>query len=77
MVEEDGSDIVQVTVQCEEATPRLVRPDLDLVVIAAGDEPVRLSIWLCRGQLLQMLTMAASCESQRREPVRRVLQSGR
>ena len=52
-------------------------PDLDLVVIAAGDEPVRLSIWLCRGQLLQMLTMAASCESQRREPVRRVLQSGR
>ena len=64
MVEEDGSDIVQVTVQCQEATPRLVRPDLDLVVIAAGDEPARLSMWLCKASYYRMLTMAASCGSQ-------------
>jgi hypothetical protein len=35
-VEEDRSDIVQVAIQCEQASPSLVIPDLDLVVIASG-----------------------------------------
>ena len=38
MVEEDGADIVKVTIECKEAAAALVRPHLDLVVIAAGHE---------------------------------------
>lgn len=39
MVEEDGADIVEVAVQRKQAAARLIGPDLDFVVIAAGDEP--------------------------------------
>jgi hypothetical protein len=39
VVEEDGPDIVQMAVQGEQASSGLVRPDLDLVIITAGDEP--------------------------------------
>ena len=42
MVEEDCSDIVQVTIECEQASPCLIRPHLDLVVVAARYEE-----WLC------------------------------
>lgn len=38
MVEEDGSHIVQVAVQREQTSPRLVRPDFDLVIIASRHE---------------------------------------
>lgn len=38
MVEENSPDVVQVTVQREQAPPGLVRPDLDLVVVTARDE---------------------------------------
>lgn len=38
MVEENSSDIVQMTVQREQTPPGLVRPDLDLVVVTARDE---------------------------------------
>lgn len=43
MMEEDGADIIQVSIQSEETSPGLMRPDLDLVVISAGDEQ-RLSL---------------------------------
>lgn len=36
MVKEDRSDIVQMTVQREDASPCLVRPNFDLVVVSAG-----------------------------------------
>lgn len=45
VMEEDGSDIVQVTVQCEQTPSGLVRPDLNLVVIAARDEPANVSVY--------------------------------
>lgn len=38
MVEEDGSYVVEMSVQGEQTSPRLVRPDLDLVVVASRDE---------------------------------------
>lgn len=38
MVKEDGSDIVEVTVQGEETPSCLIRPDLDLVVVTTRDE---------------------------------------
>lgn len=38
MVEEDGSDIVKMAVEGEQAAPGLVGPDLDLVVVTARDE---------------------------------------
>jgi hypothetical protein len=38
VVEENGSDIVEVAIQGEEASSCLVGPDLDLVVVAATDE---------------------------------------
>jgi hypothetical protein len=38
VVEEDGPDVVQMAVQGEETPAGLVGPDLDLVVVAAGDE---------------------------------------
>lgn len=41
VVEEDSADVVQVAVQREQTPPGLVGPDLDLVIIAARDEPVR------------------------------------
>lgn len=37
-MEKDGSDIVQMAIQSEQAPSSLVRPDLDLVVVAAGNE---------------------------------------
>lgn len=37
-MEENGSDIVEVAVQREQASPGLIRPDLDLVVVTARDE---------------------------------------
>lgn len=37
-MEEDGSNVVQVTVQGEQTPPGLVRPDLDLVVVTTRDE---------------------------------------
>jgi hypothetical protein len=33
MVEEDSSDIVQMSVECKETSPSLVGPDFDLVVV--------------------------------------------
>ena len=45
VVEEDGADIVQVAVQCEQASSGLVGPDLDLVVVAARDEPALVSVY--------------------------------
>lgn len=38
MVEEDGANIIQVAVQCEEAATRFVIPDFDLVIVAAAHE---------------------------------------
>ena len=38
MVEEDGPNVIQVPVQCEQTPPRLVRPHLDLVVITTRYE---------------------------------------
>jgi len=38
MVKEDGPDIVQMTAQCEQTSSRLIRPDLDLVVITSRYE---------------------------------------
>lgn len=38
MVEEDGSDIVEVAVQGEQASPGLIRPNLNLVIVTARDE---------------------------------------
>lgn len=38
MVEEDGTDVVQVAVEGEEAAPSLEGPDLDLVVVTARYE---------------------------------------
>jgi hypothetical protein len=38
MVEENGTDVIEMTVQREETAPCLVGPDLDLVIITAGDE---------------------------------------
>lgn len=37
-MEEDGSDIVEVAVQREQASPSLIGPDLDFVVVTARDE---------------------------------------
>jgi len=36
MVEEHGSDVVEMAIQSEQASPSLVRPDLDLIVVATG-----------------------------------------
>lgn len=38
MVEEDCTDVVQVSIQCEQAPSCLVGPNLDLVIVAAGHE---------------------------------------
>lgn len=38
MVEEDGSDIVQVSIERKKASPSLVRPDLDLIIIPPRDK---------------------------------------
>lgn len=38
MMEENCSDVVEMSVESEEASSRLVGPDLDLVVVAARDE---------------------------------------
>jgi hypothetical protein len=38
MVEKNGSDVVEMAVQGEEAATCLVGPDLDLIVVSAGDE---------------------------------------
>ena len=38
MVEEDGSNVVEMAIEREETAPGLIRPDLDLVVIAARHE---------------------------------------
>ena len=38
MVEEDGSHVIEMAVECEEASSGLVRPDFDLVIVAAGYE---------------------------------------
>lgn len=37
-MEENGSDIVEMAVKGEQATSCLIRPDLDLVVVATRDE---------------------------------------
>lgn len=42
-MEEDGSNIVQVSVQGKQASPRLIRPDLDLIIVTARHEE-RLSL---------------------------------
>jgi hypothetical protein len=42
MMEEDSSNVIEMAIQRKEASSSLVRPDLDLVVIAAGYEE-----WLC------------------------------
>ena len=33
-MKEDGANVIKVTVECEKTSSSLVRPDLDLVVIA-------------------------------------------
>lgn len=33
VVEEDGSHVVEMAVECEEASPSLIRPDFDLVIV--------------------------------------------
>jgi hypothetical protein len=38
MMEEDGSDVIEMTVKGEKAAPGLIRPDLDLVIVTARDE---------------------------------------
>lgn len=38
MVEEDGSDVVKMTVEGEETASSLIRPDLNLVIVTARDE---------------------------------------
>lgn len=38
VVEEDGTNVVQVAVEGKEAAPSLKGPDLDLVVVTAGNE---------------------------------------
>ena len=38
MVEEYGSNIIEMAVQREEAASRLVRPDLDLVIVTARNK---------------------------------------
>jgi hypothetical protein len=38
MVEEDGSDVVEMAAEGEEAAAGLQRPDLDLVIVTAGNE---------------------------------------
>ena len=47
VVEEDSSDVVQMAVQGEQTSPGLVGPDLDLVVIASGDEEWLPPVSLC------------------------------
>jgi len=47
VVEEDGSNIVQVAVEGEQTAPGLIGPDLDLVVITTGDKPVSVSVYSC------------------------------
>lgn len=37
-MEKDGSDVVEMSIECEEAPPGLVRPHLDLVVVTTGNE---------------------------------------
>lgn len=39
VVEEDSADVVQMSVQGEQTPAGLVGPDLDLVIVTAGDEP--------------------------------------
>jgi hypothetical protein len=43
MVKENGSHVIQMSIERKQTPARLVAPDLDLVVIAAGDEQ-RLSL---------------------------------
>lgn len=38
MMEEHGADIIQMSVQGEEASSRLIGPDLDFVIVATGHE---------------------------------------
>lgn len=38
MVEEDCSYVVEMSVQGKQTSPRLIRPDLDLVVVASRNE---------------------------------------
>lgn len=37
-MEEDGADVVQMPIEREQASPGLVRPHLDFVVVSARDE---------------------------------------
>lgn len=37
-MEEYRSDIIQMTIQCEQASPCLITPHLDLVIITSGHE---------------------------------------
>jgi hypothetical protein len=45
VVKEYSADIIQVATQREETSPRLVRPDLDLVVVAARHEAAIISVY--------------------------------
>jgi len=38
VVEHDGTDVVQVTIQSKETSPALVGPDLDLIIITSRNE---------------------------------------
>lgn len=38
MMEENGADVIEMAVQGKETPSSLIRPDLDLVIITAGDE---------------------------------------
>jgi hypothetical protein len=78
VVEEDSADIVQMAVQGEQASPSLVRPDLDLVVITARHEPALVSVYSSAQPSApsSMLTVVVSCGSRRHERGRRALRSG-
>jgi hypothetical protein len=38
MMEENGPNVVKMAIECKKAASCLVRPDLDLVIVTAGDE---------------------------------------
>jgi hypothetical protein len=38
MMEEDGSNIIEMAIEGEKASSGLVRPDFDLVIVTARDE---------------------------------------
>ena len=52
-MEEDCPDIVQMSIECEQTSTRLIRPHLNFVVISTRDKSVQLSIY-SRADLLML-----------------------